>query len=295
MTICIAHVKNNTRKEHRTTCAMAATNQILPLGFLFVVIFDLKAISVENHKENCASWPAGLKTLAECCEIPGHNNKDIENTCEHYCVSKNNSSEGDHMDCVLNCYFNRTRILTKKRKIDAISVVSLYEKNDFTGHWTEIANRGIASCHYESNGTLKKNLMKYFNCIDDYLGKNCIWFKDDEGCYDVFNHFKNCTSPHVDCAIKTARYANDCCKKPQLLTSSSPSCNLECAKKEFLSPEQHLSALLCYGAESGLLTSDGSINFDKAIENLQSSREYSDKWMQPVANAVEFCKAEVKG
>lgn len=287
------YTDNHSKKVyHRTTFAMAAMNKIFMFGFLFKVILVQTALSTENHTENCASWPSGLKTLSECCEIPVHNNKEVENTCENYCAFKKDFG-GEHMDCVLNCYVNRTRILTRKEKINAISVVSLYEKNDFTGHWTEVINRGIASCNYESIGALKENLVKYFNCIDDYLAENCIWFKDDDGCYDVFNHFKNCSSPQIDCSIKTARYASDCCIKPQVLTSTSISCNLKCTKEEFLSSEQHMCALMCHSVETGLLTSDGNINFEKAIENLQKSREFSDKWIQPVGNAVEFCKAEV--
>lgn len=147
---------------------------------------------------------SGLETVAECCVIPVHNDKDVEKSCENYCASKK-KYRGDHMVCVLNCYVRRTRILTSRGKIIAVNVALLYQNNDFTVYWLEVINQGIASCHYESNGTLKENLIKYFNCVDEYLTEHCVWFKMDEGCYNVVSHFKNCQSPKSDCSKKPVR------------------------------------------------------------------------------------------
>lgn len=81
---------------------------------------------------------------------------------------------------------------------------------------------------------------------------------------------------------------------PQLLEDVSSNCTLSCAKKELLPNSKNKCGKLCDSLETGLLTSDG-INFDKVRENLQESKDFSEKWKQPVDDAIESCKTETKG
>lgn len=273
---------------------VTTTKQFLALGCFLIAILDKS--TAKNHPEKCASWPSGLKTLAECCDIPVHNDKDIENTCTNDCASKSNYSEGDHIDCALNCYTNKTRILTRKGKFNAHFAASLYEKNDTAGQWTELIKQGVASCHYESNGTAKENFPKYFNCVDEYLTKNCVRFKNDDGCYEVYNHMKDCTSA-LDCPKlhKNLHLEASCCKLPYFLNWIGIPCKKGCFQKEFEKRARNDCAMLCHYYTTGLLSSDNSINYDKVRENLQKNPDYSEKWIQPIESATEICKNSTLG
>lgn len=269
---------------------------------LFGSIVDQTAPSAaENHTENCTSWPSGLKTLAECCVIPHHSDYNAEEGCERDCYGQKDY-KGGILKCVLDCYIGKGTLLMRYGKISTTTVARLYERESYyldgsSEKWKEIIAAGVTSCHFESNGTLKENLAKYFNCIDDYLTENCIQFKNTEECFKVYNHVEDCKSPLTDCSKwpENLTFSANCCNMPHVFENISSNCFSSCAKKELLPIPQNNCAKLCDSLETGLLTSDGILNVDKLRKNLQESERFSEKWNKQTDDAIETCKTEVKG
>lgn len=265
-------------------------------------IVDQAATSTaENHTENCTSWPSNLKTLAECCVIPHHSDFYVEVGCERDCYGIKDY-KGGILKCVLDCYVGKGTLLMRYGKISTTTVARLYEREsyDLDGNskkWKKVIAAGVTSCHFESNETLKENLAKYFNCIDEYLTENCVQFKSTYECFKVYSHVENCKSPQADCTRwpENLTFSPNCCKMPQIFEDISSNCTSSCAKKELLPISQNNCGKFCDSLETGLLTARGNINFDKVRKNLQESEEFSEKWTQQVDDAVDSCKIEVKG
>lgn len=272
---------------------MIKTNLIIIVHCLFGAMVDQTAASTT---ENCTTWPSDLKSLAECCDIPDSIAYNIEVLCEEGCAARKNY-KGGHMKCVLDCYVGEGTELMKNGRLNTATAAALYESNDYTrGSWKKAIELGVVSCHFESNGTLKESLAKYFDCVDEYLTERCIQFKSDDECFKVFNHVEDCKS-QVDCSKwpENLTFSSNCCKMPFLSSDISSTCASRCAKKELLPIPQNNCGRLCDSMETDLMTSDGNINFKKVLEAMQKSEDYSEKWKQPIDNAIESCKAEVKG
>lgn len=277
---------------------MIAKNLIFVIGYLIGSFVDqTSATATANQSENCSSWPSDLKSLAECCDIPYHNDNYMEQLCEEGCTA-HKDFKGDHKKCVLECYVTEGTELLRSGKFNKACAASLYKKGDNTGGlWTKIIEAGVSSCSYESNGTLKEKLTKYFGCVDDYLTAKCIRLKSTDECFKVFNHVEECSPSSLDCSKwpENLFYSSACCKMPQVLEDISSTCDASCAKKEISHFPLYNCRRLCDSIETGLLKSDGSINFDKASENLQKSELFSEKWEQPVMDAIDECKGEIEG
>ena len=295
------------------------------------VIFIISVVScVYSQKKyftpgECENWPTQKQDLRECCDIPFLENSIFSRTCIDTCSTE--KKEFDYV-CFLACFVNETGLIING-KIDKDAVRNRYarerpdiiwsydtdssdgnflsDENNFTieATWKETVDMSIARCEYEDLDSLTKSLSKYFNCLNDHMAVNCRSFNWLDKCELVQSKLENCQDLQPDCeTVKEKPYFDDseynghyeCCLMPLLVTErTTEKCLSDCDEKEMFEFRRRRCNENCTFVDTGLVTSDGSVDFEKAKEILLENSGNPEKWEKSIEKAVKKCRASLEG
>lgn len=257
---------------------------------ILVLIFALTAVLADSSCE----LPEGMKTMRECCNIPKHSNSMLQSMCTTTCQSK--SHELRH-ECAVECYVNMTNLI-KDETINKATAIRIYESNVFhDAAWSKVIREGVDKCTYDSTGTLEHNLLKFYNCVDDFLSENCVQSLPTIECQPTEEFYENCKNIQPNCTVwpQTLMHPESCCKIPQTLSTELTSkCHVECQRKELFMQRQMDCTRNCTYLESGLIV-DGKVNFIVLKKMLSENSKNADIWEKPIETAVEICEKHMKG
>lgn len=243
---------------------------------------------------DCHPWPSHLKSIRECCSIPSHYNGLTQNICISKCSMKHGEAR---TDCELVCYVNQTALI-QDEKINKLVVQRIYENNAFhERRWSNIINDGIQKCEYVATGSLMGDLMKFYNCVNDYLSENCIIFMQTNECDATEEHFLKCKNIEPNCSAWPIHQMRPdaCCKTFPLISEAlTAKCRRDCQRKELFYNRQHECVHNCTHIETGMIV-DKKIDFEVVKKMLIESSKHSLEWEKPIEIAVENCEKLVKG
>lgn len=266
---------------------------LLILNFLACIRF-IKCDG-ENETSNCDQFLSEKQKIQECCNIPSSIDIGLQQSCYARC-SGGPPSQLD--DCALECYLTSTMLLDRDRKVDKISAKRIYKNNIYNDEtWLKVIDESVDKCDYEVSEDIEHNLMKFFNCVDDFLTDNCTSFLQSPICEPIEEEFEKCKGKSVDCSTWPCNFVNvqSCCKTPQIYSPNLiEKCSFECQKKELLMRKRSECNFNCTMIDTGLLV-DGKFNFETVKKLLMASTNKSEEWEKQIDVAISSCEGRFKG
>jgi hypothetical protein len=257
-------------------------------------IFIVACVLTQVYADSSCELPTGMKLMRECCNIPNHSNPMLQNMCATKCLEKSRELQNE---CAVECYVNMTSLI-KDGTINKASAIRIYENNAFYNpDWYKTVHEGVRKCNYDSSGSLEHNLLKFYNCVDDFLSENCVSIMQTKECEPTEEFYENCKNIQPNCTEwpRNLNGPEPCCKMPNLLSNELTSkCNVECQRKELFFQRQTECKYNCTYLESGLLL-DGKVNFVVVKKMLTDNAINGELWEKSIENAVETCEKSVTG
>lgn len=257
------------------------------------IIVLLCALSTALADSSC-ELPPGMKTMRECCNVPSHSNAMLQSMCTSNCMVK---SQELQYECAVECYVNMTNLI-KDGTINKAAAIKIYENNGFhDAAWSKQIREGVDKCSYDPTGPLEHNLLKFYNCVDDFLSENCVHSIQTAECEPTEEFYDHCRNIQPNCTSwpRTLMHPESCCKTPQILSQElNDKCRIECQRKEFFSQRQFECAHNCSYLESGLIV-EGKVNFAVVKKMLSENSKNAEAWEKPIDSAVETCEKNLKG
>lgn len=258
-----------------------------------LVLFYFVSVGAADTSSDCATWPANLKPMRECCQVPVNVNSAADYQCLQSCRNKSSSLS----DCARDCYIKTTSLMNGTT-INKNVVKKVFTENFlwFEATWTKLVNEAVNKCVYNSTDSLQQDIVKFYACINDHLTDNCIHFAGHEECDESIKHFKMCRKATPKCAnpVMMTDFMN-CCKMPFRNSEElNGKYRLDCQKKEFHPHKKFECAYNQSVAESGLKM-DGAVDYGIVKKMLIESSNNSEVWMMSIEKAVETCEKVVKG
>ena len=249
------------------------------------------ALAVVVAEQTC-ELPAGFKSMRECCNLPSRSNFVLQNICFNNCNTRETEMQNE---CAVECYTNMTNLI-KDGTMNKAAAIRIYENNIFHDlAWSKLIREGVDNCNYDSSGSLEHNIVKFYNCVDDFLAENCINLKQIESCEATEEFHEKCRKFEVNCTAwpHSVNSPEDCCKSPQLVSNQMLSkCQIGCQRKEFLINRQTQCVYNCTYLETGLI--DGNkVNFVVAKKMLMENTKNSESWESSIDKAVESCEKSI--
>jgi hypothetical protein len=188
-------------------------------------------------------------------------------------------------DCELECFINHTGFV-KNGKIEKNALKNMYQ----TSSWGDVVTKGADNCAFEAEGPLEPRIMKFFNCLEDFMAKNCIKFNDHPNCVATEGFFEDCKHPEIDCARKPREHLREfCCMKPTIISEKLKfECKSGCKRNHFLKDKQDKCENQCIYIESGLVV-DNKVSFEAVKKMLIDNSESLDKWKPVINKTVDEC------
>lgn len=263
---------------------------------LFCLISVVVADPEADSTSDCNPWPSNLKPVSDCCNIPGHSQELMQHICYTKCALK---SVDTRSDCTIECYANLTGII-KDGSFNKAAAIRIYENNAYSDRhqWQKWISEGVEKCEYDSSGSLTENLVKFYNCVDDFLARNCVSFIQCPECSPVEEYFEKCNNVQANCTVwpRTVVSPEMCCKVPPIFTHDLNSkCRNECNRKEFLLLRQNECVYNCTWIATGLKTGN-KIDFEVVKKMLMDGAgNKSDVWEKSIEKAVQTCQKTLSG
>ena len=261
----------------------------MKLLWLVLINFSSWSFALSELSGDCENWPTQQDDLRNCCDIPQRwNLYSIEEVCRSACLSKEQKVD---YECFMDCFLRRTDLVSKD-KIEEVAVTEMYSVGYTV--WADVLQAAIEKCEYESSGSLTDKLLKYFNCIDDHMEDNCATFLPSDECNSVELRFKTCHGGvKYNCASWPSELGNpeSCCYAPQLVPIKKiKTCQRECKRKELFEFRRTECVENCTWYESGIMTNDGIVDYEKVKTILIENSNKSVNWEKSIENAVEGCR-----
>lgn len=262
--------------------------------FLIFLCAFVIAAADDEPAVDCENWPSNLKKVEECCNIPFHSNSLIQNICYSKCVIKAKDLQDD---CTAECYVNMTGLI-KEGTINKVAVKRIYENNCFSDRrWAKTISDAVDKCEYDSSESVMKNLVKFYNCADDFLAANCVSFIQSVECDATEDHFEQCKKIEPNCTAWPIdlMHPDVCCKIPKLISDDlTTKCRFGCQRKEFFSHKQVECMQNCTYIDTGLKL-NGKFDFEVVKKILMESTNKTEAWEKPIGEAAEVCEKLLKG
>lgn len=257
-------------------------------------IFILVCAVASVLADSSCDVPDGMKTMRECCMVPNHSNLMLESMCKQLVSVKR---QDEQYERAVECYVNMANLI-KNGTINKAAAIRVYENNAMhDAEWSVQIRKGVDVCSFDSSGSLEQNLLKFYNCVDDFLGENCVNVLPTPECEPVQEFYENCKNIQPNCTAWPGNLANpeSCCKMPHLLSNDFNSkCHIECQRKELFSQRQTECTHNCTYLESGLMV-EGKFNFAVVKKMLAENAKNAELWEKPIEIAVEACEKTAKG
>jgi hypothetical protein len=242
--------------------------------------------------EEACKLPDGIKPLRECCARPGRRDRDTQDECREMCESKKNSTN----ECQLDCYINKTHLI-KNGTIDKSAAFSIFHLTQEYPYF-KFYQEGTDKCKFESEGSLEQRLVKFYNCIDNFVVENCLEFDYTDECRITEEFYDKCKlkNENYNCSNWLQRLQpTHCCETPQLIFGNlSTRCRFECSKKKFSREKLFKCHENCVYFESGIIH-DGKISYDAVKQILANSTLKPDLWKPVIEKGVEDCRQAFDG
>lgn len=245
-------------------------------------------------QSDCETFLANKTAIQKCCAIPESSDVPTQTNCYSSC----STAPRDKFDkCLMECYLSVTRILDIDHRILNKEVVKkIYNANAHNINWLKIIDEGVERCNFVSAEDIDQSLLKFYNCVNDYLTENCASFFENPFCTDVEEQFENCKPKTYDCTKWPCGMASPeiCCDTPQILTDEiRQKCDIACQRKEFLLIRRIDCNFNCTFIETGVVVGE-KINFENVKKMLV---EHSNKpeWEKLIESATSKCEGRYRG
>lgn len=259
-----------------------------------VLLLSTVVTGNDESSDDCKTWPSNLKSLQECCTVPYYLNVMVQNVCQVKCSIKTKYLQ---YDCIADCYLNMTGLI-KDGTINKLVAKKIFENNiHIDKNWIKLISDGVDKCEYEKNGTVIESLIKFYNCVNDFLAENCLTFNQYSECFATEAHFVKCKNISPNCTAWPTNVIHPevCCKVPALISQNlKTKCRIQCQKKEFFTISISECSQNCTFLEAGL-QADGTISFDVVKRILRENANTSEAWEKSITEAVEVCEKTTKG
>ena len=256
------------------------------------------ALMVESSEQvklipkECEMWSTELEDLGRCCYAPTHENYVYQSICQSLCTVNGHTD----YKCFISCYLDRTGLL-KNGKIDKAVIKKMYEDNYYNYEWNGIIEAAIAKCEFEPTGETTEDVTKYFKCLNDHLVMNCINFQETVECEPTQNRFEICHDIKFNCTYwpPNVELYEGCCLTPTLTSDDIEKCKADCPQKEIFSFRQQECVQNCTWTDTGIVTSEGAIDFVRVKDVLTENANKSENWGSAIEIAVTTCEKNLKG
>lgn len=190
--------------------------------------------------------------------------------------------------------------MTSEGKINKNIVKRIYSANAFHEQkWVKLINESVESCKFDESRDLAKSLAQFFECTNQNLEDNCIYFQNTLECDKVQEHFETCKDVKPDCKSWPDNLLDPeiCCNAPRLFTQTlhySVSCRRKCSAEELFVPRQIKCVENCLNNETKV-KANGKYDFKVVKTLLLESTQKKELWEKPVEEAVEACEGKMSG
>lgn len=252
------------------------------------LLLSLSLISGDSESE-CNSWPPNLKSVRECCALPHFISEQLRHYCYLTCLGKDFAQQAD---CASECYMNKSEIMNGT-SINIAAVKRIYDAHEppQQRYWEKILTSALSQCKFDTTGSTSQNLIKFYECVNEYLADNCIRFHKTPECEAVENHFEKCKNLTADCTIAPSNVNDSNCCHSLLYFSREvlTKCSFECERKEFL---------LIYECQHECRNNKTLQAIDGKAENLKKllieSSNNLTEWEKPIDESVKSCEKHCK-
>lgn len=258
----------------------------------FIQFLCLTVLVVEISSDaSCEQWPAELKSLKKCCEIPFHEGSSAEENCIDKCFAFENNMVKLEI-CMEDCFNSTIPAYAKNQKIDENDknfLMSYYSQA-----WKRILPDAYKKCEMNSTGKLNSDYRSYVNCLRDYFTQNCIRFKTAEpGCDLVEEHFKTCKKIEPNCAAPFPLDYENCCKVPKLISNETiEKCEDQCNESNYFRIMVRKCFFDCIVNDTKFIKNN-ALDYE-VLKNLLLANQTAE-WEKPIAAVAKKCESEVKG
>lgn len=258
---------------------------------LAIILFLSLSFISGDSEGNCNSWPTNLKTVRECCVLPHFISEQLRHYCYLTCNGKDFSQQSD---CASDCYINKSEIL------NGTSINKAAVKRIYDGHaplqrreWEKILTNALNNCKFDTAGFKTQNLIKFYECVNEYLANNCIRFHQTPECQAVEDHHEKCKNSSIDCTIVPSKIEERECCNCHLLFSQElkTKCSLECEKKDFLWMLNHKCYYECRDNKTLQMIDGKAENLKKLL--MENSNNITE-WEKPIDESVKSCEKHCK-
>lgn len=244
--------------------------------------------------DGCDPWPSNVRTLRECCDLPSQSNVMLQNVCSTKCMLKSSDLQAD---CAVECYVNMTRLIINGAIAKPV-VKRIYDSNSYYERsWKKVISDGVDKCEYVAGETLTQGLVKFYNCVNDYMSENCANFIQTAECEATENQFEKCKKVQANCSSwpNNLMHPDVCCLTPKLFNDDlERKCRVDCNRKEFFVTKQAQCINNCTWVETGLRV-DGKVDFEVVKKMVLESSKKNEAWEKPIESAMDVCEKVVRG
>lgn len=248
-----------------------------------------------QSQADCESFLANKTILQSCCLIPESIDVLIQQNCYKSCSS---SAPRDQLDnCALECYLSITGLFDKDTRIFSKAVAKrIYNFNSPNLNWVKLIEEAVDRCDYVSAESIEQSVLRFYNCVDDYLIENCVSFIQNQHCDSVEEQFENCRAKAYDCSRWPCGMVSPeaCCNSPQILSADvTENCAMKCQRKEFLIRKKSKCNFNCTLVETGIVV-DGKVSFAN-IKKVLLASSAKPEWEKSIEKAILTCEGRYRG
>lgn len=255
--------------------------------------------TVKNKSSSCLPYPANLKSLEECCQVPILFDDEVFGTCEFICSEDKKDSKNP--DCPVKCLFENNGIV-KKKVVNRTAIEWTYDKFGLAYPlWKNVTSSGLDKCvlEYDDKPGLKEKFELFEKCMSKHYQVNCVQFKEPVECDAVEDFMEKCHGNHENCEIwptwivKLPEY---CCPNRPELFSKEMKAKAEdyCSDQQIISNLGKMQCLATYSLNATGIRSGEKWDFTIALKML-NDHESDPKWKSIIEKTIKTCENQVHG
>lgn len=275
---------------------------------------------------DCNVWPADMLPMRMCCDVSSFNRYQTNINCSNDCIY---NCYANRTGIISNGVFNKTAVLLIYRinlfcmkthndiyceEMDKTDEVETETRLEISEHdlsdssetslkrkyemMTKIEN-AVDKCNYSSANTLSVNLIKFYECVEDVLAKNCRDYENGQSCDSSIELHEKCNNIKPNCSEWSSSLQSAyqyCCRVPKLFSYLTFNrFKKECQAQPFFTHKKFECAYNKILQEKRLLIENGKIDMEIVKEMLMNSTSQPKAWEKLIDAAVKRCGKLAEG
>lgn len=251
--------------------------------------FQLISSSTSTPAPNpdCSTWPPGLQTIEECCNVPELFDIEIFSNCSYQCHDS---------ACNAKCYVDSTKVI-ENGKVNKAAILLGVSHFGPESIWDEIIQKSLDNCEdsVNSKADIEEQLVELFSCLKKEASKDCPEYQGIMGCSRVEKYVEDCNQGKKNCKTWPKKFDINtiitCCNIPSLVSHAE---RKDCENKCLFSINPFNCTEVC-AMRSERFVKDGKLDLSEVKKALNENRNQSMPWEKVIDDGVEDCVKVLKG